>query len=455
VTTVSPPIGQPAPRERCPSRAALVMRIAGKPGPTFVLDPSRENVLGRSGAIDIALADRLASRRHAMVVLSDSGEGWVLEDLESRNGTWLDGQPVSRGPLRDGSVIRIGMTELAFQLLAEQPPPHADDSDDTCVIRSGPVGQLQGDVLRRSQAVDTEDGRRGVMLYQASLRLLASRSSQEVICAVLELVIEHTAASGVGWFRMRGSTGLEPVCVVPPGGQLASTLNIPLVQGTIARRVVGEGHAVWLKPVEEAGLSTELACIPILDGPRPHAAVVAVAPHGRLRESDFDLLVGLASLAAAAWGGHTTADEPTHAAVGLGDDHRGLRGKGSDVLRTDDMIPTDRPHDLASLTTVDLDAVVPRDATGAAELLATDRNPFHEPHDDICTNGHGDRRRNLQMASFVAGADSLRLDDWQRLLVMEALRRAGGSLTDAARHLGISDETLSRQISAFGLEGWR
>lgn len=421
------------------------MRIAGKPGPTFVLDATRENVLGRSGAIDIALADRLASRRHATVRLSE--DGWVLEDLESRNGTWLDGHPVSRAALRDGSVIRIGMTELAFQLLTQQPVVHDEQAAEACVIRSGPVGQLQGDVLRRSQAFDTEDGRRGVMLYQASLRLLASRSSQEVICAVLELVIEHTAASGVGWFRMRGETCLEPVCVVPPGGQLASTLTVPLVQGTIARRVVAEGHAVWLKPVEEAGLATELACIPILDGQRPHAAVVAVAPHGRLRESDFDLLVGLATLATAAWGGHAANDEQTHAATSPADSRLASRSPRPEIARLDGVSPPDHRRDLASLTTIDLEAVLPADVARPAELAAGDHPPTG--------NAPEARQQDLRMASFVAGADSLRLGDWQRLLVNEALRRADGSLADAARHLGISDKLLSQQMTAFGLEGWR
>lgn len=343
MSTASPSADEKAAACQQPTRAALVMRIAGKPGPTFVLDPTRENVLGRSGEIDIALADRLASRRHAVIRLQDGQ--WLLEDLDSRNGTWLDGRTIRSEPLRDGAVVRIGMTELAFQTLGGEPT--ARETSTRCVIRSGPVGQLQGDAMRRSQAVDSEDGRRGAMLYQASLRLLASRSSQEVICAMLELVIEHTAASGVGWFRIAENLVLEPVCIVPPGGQLASALAAPVIRGTIDQLVSREGQAVWLQPNPAAGVHSELACIPLLEGSVPHAAVVAMAPSGRLRDSDFDLLVGLATLATAAWDGHTggsrgqsLADDPT-------------RDARQPIARP--VSSSELEQDLAGMSTVELD----------------------------------------------------------------------------------------------------
>lgn len=329
---------------RQPIRAVLVMRIGGQPGPTFLLDPSRETILGRSGDIDIALADRLASRRHAMIRHQDGQ--WLLEDLESRNGTWLDGRAVHTEPLHDGSVVRIGMTELAFQVLADEPT--LGEHSSRCVIRSGPVGQLQGDALRRSQAVDSEDGRRGAMLYQASLRLLASRSSQEVICAMLELVIEHTAASGVGWFRIGAAAAFEPVCVVPPGGQLAAALATPSIRSTIDQLVSREGQAVWLQPNLAAGVNSELACIPLVNGSLPHAAVVAMAPCGRLRDSDFDLLVGLTTLATAAWDGHVGSGRVAAAAEPRSHDAR------QPSLRRP--LREDADNELAGLSTVELDA---------------------------------------------------------------------------------------------------
>jgi len=70
---------------------------------------------------------------------------------------------------------------------------------------------------------------------------------------------------------------------VPPGESIRSTID---------QLVSREGQAVWLQPNLAAGVNSELACIPLVNGSLPHAAVVAMAPCGRLRDSDFDLLVG-------------------------------------------------------------------------------------------------------------------------------------------------------------------
>ena len=54
----------------------------------------------------LALNDPLASRQHAEIVRD--GERWVLRDLGSRNGTFLDGNAVREAALSHGSKIRIG-----------------------------------------------------------------------------------------------------------------------------------------------------------------------------------------------------------------------------------------------------------------------------------------------------------------------------------------------------------
>ncbi len=69
-------------------------------------------VIGRLKACDICLADANASREHA--ALEREGAGWAVVDLESTNGTLLNGAPVRRERLRDGDVITIGITELIF-----------------------------------------------------------------------------------------------------------------------------------------------------------------------------------------------------------------------------------------------------------------------------------------------------------------------------------------------------
>ena len=80
-----------------------------------------------------------------------------------------------------------------------------------------------------------------MLLYQASIRLLASRSIREVIESTLELAAHHSGAASVGWFRVNEESRLEPVCVVPPGSGLAT-----LVGESTTRLVVRGGNAIWL-----------------------------------------------------------------------------------------------------------------------------------------------------------------------------------------------------------------
>src|SRR5439155_2133039 len=107
-------------------------------GETSVYDlaPDHPVTLGRSRENTIVLADEHASRAHAR--LQFEGGRWVLCDLESRNGTRLDGQPVSRTtPLADGQEIMIGATRMQFRL-DRGDPPTTKHGPATQVIENGP-----------------------------------------------------------------------------------------------------------------------------------------------------------------------------------------------------------------------------------------------------------------------------------------------------------------------------
>ena len=69
-------------------------------------------VIGRGLEADVVVADERASRQHALLERRN-GEIWV-RDLDSRNGTFLDGAAVhGEALLQDGSVVRVGATEIA------------------------------------------------------------------------------------------------------------------------------------------------------------------------------------------------------------------------------------------------------------------------------------------------------------------------------------------------------
>ena len=83
-------------------------KIYGLKADSLVL--GRETPDGRDG---LQLLDQGISRRHAEVFRI--GEMYFIRDLESRNGTFLNDEPVSEAVLRNGDQIRVGNTVLVFE----------------------------------------------------------------------------------------------------------------------------------------------------------------------------------------------------------------------------------------------------------------------------------------------------------------------------------------------------
>ncbi len=90
-------------------------------------------LLGRIAACDILIDDTKASRRHAKVRVE--GSVAEIEDLESSNGTLLNGKRVQRRMLRPGDVIQIGAVRIEYREGAPSaaaaakpaPPPSSGD----------------------------------------------------------------------------------------------------------------------------------------------------------------------------------------------------------------------------------------------------------------------------------------------------------------------------------------
>jgi Protein of unknown function (DUF3662)/FHA domain len=130
------------PEEEEPDARAEVAPSAGDFGHTMVYSPDREvrrlepavdrrqaflvgddrrsllagnrTVIGRSRDCDVVIPDPNVSRRHAEVRRGE--DGWWVVDLDSTNGVKVNGRRVDEAPLRPGDRIRIGVTDLTFEL---------------------------------------------------------------------------------------------------------------------------------------------------------------------------------------------------------------------------------------------------------------------------------------------------------------------------------------------------
>jgi transcriptional regulator of acetoin/glycerol metabolism len=80
---------------------------------------SGRTVLGRDFTCDVRLEGEQTSRQHAEIVKESAMI--VIADLNSMNGTYVDGRRVSRAPIDEGSVVRIGdWVGVVVKLAGEQ-----------------------------------------------------------------------------------------------------------------------------------------------------------------------------------------------------------------------------------------------------------------------------------------------------------------------------------------------
>ncbi|SRR5258706_8611849 len=72
----------------------------------------RSMTVGRGDTADVKIDDDGLSRRHFTIV-REGGE-FVIRDLSSRNGTWIEGDRRAHAILRDGDSIQAGRTRFQF-----------------------------------------------------------------------------------------------------------------------------------------------------------------------------------------------------------------------------------------------------------------------------------------------------------------------------------------------------
>ena len=111
----APRQGRPARPQRAGRGSPRVLVVTAGALKGTSLDLSQQQItLGRANDATLVLNDDYASSRHARIFPQDGQ--WIVEDLGSTNGTYLDRQKVTRPmPVPLGMPIRIGKTVLELR----------------------------------------------------------------------------------------------------------------------------------------------------------------------------------------------------------------------------------------------------------------------------------------------------------------------------------------------------
>ena len=143
-------------------RAKLTIIAGPDRGRDVSVDADDSVVIGRSDEADFQIADPSVSRRHCRLTCEEAS--WRLEDLGSASGTWVNSLACGEKPLQHGDEIRIGDTDLRFELSGTEPPTLPPSRDVASPPTPPQLGFLVGrTVVRYEIEEQINSGRTGVV----------------------------------------------------------------------------------------------------------------------------------------------------------------------------------------------------------------------------------------------------------------------------------------------------
>ena len=294
-------------------------RIVAVCGPlkdsVFVL-PAGEAPVGRDASNLLCISENSVSRRHC--VFNRKEEGVMIRDTGSRNGTLVNGVPVTEHWLKHGDQVAIGDSVFVF-LLAEETDeqiPNPFEFDDeltraTAQIRPQDVLYLQPDKILSELPVTSRLARNLSALLKISRIVHSIRDLDELQQQILNLIFEISPAEqGAILLDGKGVDHLESVFARnrPPGNDRPVQ-----VSRTITRQVLEQGIAILGGDVPRGGgfsavetlISSQvrsLLCVPMTIFERVIGCIYldATNPLHRFNEDHLQLVTAIAGISAVA-----------------------------------------------------------------------------------------------------------------------------------------------------------
>jgi len=280
----------------------------------------REVRLGRSATNDIVLTDLYSSSCHAVILPAE--EGYAIEDLGSKNGTFVDGRRITgRVGLVRGNKIKIGETEIVFdreyQTSVEIVP------GTTFTHASNTIIQVK-DILRRPPkssipvgpggGVDESpfpaDARSVEVMGEVSRALIYHMALDKLLEHIMDLIIGHIPMDRGVLMLKEGRTGELVQRVVRVQSHPLRTQNI-LVSRSIVQTALEKNSAILISDIQsndqlkmqvsviQAQIHSAM-CVPLYNNEEIIGLIYCdrASLIGQFTKEDLKLLTLLANLAA-------------------------------------------------------------------------------------------------------------------------------------------------------------
>lgn len=204
-------------------------------------------VIGRDRSATLCIADASVSRRHSQIEKED--DQFVILDLESLNGTFINDVPVKRRPLQHGDRVRIGDSQFLFLMHdGDVPSKSSEVRFDEGHIVSGSTLQVRFNDALYLMARDLS------ALMKVSTTINAIRGVEELQKTLLELLFEVVPAE-------RGAILLTAPGLQANASEFASVFGLDRQAGkdesikvsrTITKRVLEHGESLLITKHAEA-----------------------------------------------------------------------------------------------------------------------------------------------------------------------------------------------------------
>ena len=291
--------------------------IAGPSRDLTIPLPNGEATLGRDPANLVAVIDPSVSRKHCLLRREEDGR-YRIKDLDSRNGTLVNGQAIKEHWLSHGDEIATG--DSVFLYLIDDDDRAASASavefedrptSETKIIHPKEVVYLQPDRLLKELPPTSQVARNLNALLKISRVVHAIRDLEQLQAQLLDLIFEVVPA-GRGAILLTEGNGQEFNCLYARTRQ-AGQPQLVKVSRTVARQVMNENVAVLgvdvpgsgaLRDVESLVVSEvrSLLCVPLSVFERMIGCIYldSTSATNRFHDDHLQLVAAIAGISAVA-----------------------------------------------------------------------------------------------------------------------------------------------------------
>jgi transcriptional regulator with GAF, ATPase, and Fis domain len=303
--------------ERDPPLHPRLLAIAGPLKNSTIPLPDGEATLGREPTNAIAVIDPSVSRKHCLLRREDGR--YQVRDLDSRNGTVVNGLAVKEQWLRHGDEIAVG--DSAFLFLVEEEERALEPSrvefeegqvsSETKVIHPKEMLYLQPDQLLRELPARSPVAQNLSALLKISRVVHSIRDLEELQTQLLDLIFDVVPA-GRGAILL-GDPGAEEFSSQYARTRQPGHSQLVQVSRTITRQVMEQGVALLGSDVSRSGELREvesvvasqvrsLLCVPLTVFQRVIGCIYldSVSAANRFHEDHLQLLAAIAGISAVA-----------------------------------------------------------------------------------------------------------------------------------------------------------